>query len=183
LRSNLISGFFSLISFNHLLFSSLELLVHVTSDGSMDVVEALQLVSGDDRLLLLVLSSFLKFHGGRVVGFSLEASSSAQDGGLNSGSTGLSAADEVTVALGVDVAKLVLGKSSRSLLLFGRVFEFFVEALTDTLAKSINTTRSTRGLRPSLVGHTAGGRSLVSYSVEILLRVVGLGGRLSAAIA
>lgn len=149
----------------------------------MDVVKALQLVSGDDRLLLFILSNFLEFHDGRVVGFSLKATSSAQDCGLHSGNTRLSAADNVTVALVVDIAKLVLGKSCRSLLLFGRVFEFFVKALTDALAKSINTTRSTRGLRPSLVGYAAGGRSLVSYSVEILLRVVGLGGRWSAAVA
>lgn len=134
LRCDLILGFFSLFSsLSDLLLLSLELVVHVTSDCAFDLVEALEFVSGDDGLLLLILSGFVQSHGRRVVSISLEATPSAQDSGLNSGNARLPA-HEVSVALGLRVAKVVLGKSGRSLLLLGRVFEFFIEALTDSLA-------------------------------------------------
>jgi len=180
LRCDLILSFFGLLGgLSDLLLLSLELIVHVASDGAFDLVEAFEFVSGDDGLFLFVLSGFVQSHGGRVVSFSLEATSSAQDSGLNSGNARLSA-HEVTVALGLRVAKVVLGKSSRSLLLLGRVFKLFIEAFTDSLTKSIDTTRSTGSLTSGLVRDAAGGRSGVPYSVEILLRVVGLSGGRSA---
>lgn len=66
---------------------SLELFVHVSGVRALDVVEALQLVSGDHGLLVFVNS-----HSGRIVGSSfLKAGPSAQNGGLDARITRLSA--------------------------------------------------------------------------------------------
>jgi hypothetical protein len=82
--------------------------------------------------------------------------------------------------LGVSICEHVFRESSRGLLLFCGVFEFLIEALTNALAEGIDTARSTGSLRHSLVRNAASGRSLVSYSVEILFRIVGFGSRRSA---
>jgi len=96
-RRDLVSHFFS-FSFHvsKLLLLLLKCFVLVSSDGALDVIEALQFVSRDDGLLL-----FIQSQGGRIVSFSLSTSSSAQDGGLDSGSTWLSA--ENCLALSIPI--------------------------------------------------------------------------------
>jgi len=82
-RRDLVSHFFSFgFHVSKLLLLLLKCFVLVSSDGALDVIEALQFVSRDDGLLL-----FIQSQGGRIVSFSLSTSSSAQDGGLDSGST------------------------------------------------------------------------------------------------